>query len=151
MSKRLENLNSIVGVLTAGAKFYRQSARTIDGSDLEELFLEHAELRENVASELSRIIDEAGAEPADPAASEQARAWAARAGTLFSDTEDTLVRSLKEHEDRTIEVFREAIHHKDNSEDKDMLSEYLERFETAHEKMRKLNQSTTPGAAAAEL
>ncbi|MEL6801611.1 MAG: DUF2383 domain-containing protein [Pseudomonadota bacterium] len=151
MSKRLENLNSIVGVLAASAKFYRQSARQAGNADLERIFLEHADLRETTGRNIAQVIDDAGAEPAEAAAGEQARAMAAKVGTLFNDTAETLVGSLEEHEDRTLEVFRNAIHHKDNNRDEQMLRDYMAEFEKSHERMRQLKQAKNPKSAAADV
>lgn len=151
MSKRLENLNTIVGVLNSGAKFYRQASRQAGSEDLEKVFLEHAELREGAARHIANLIDDAGAEPAERAPMEDVRAMAAKVGTAFNDTDKTLVGSLEEHEDRTLEAFRQAIHHKDNHRDESMLRDYMAEFEASHERMRTLKQSLNPGEAAAEL
>lgn len=151
MSKRLENLNNIVGILNAGAKFYRNAARQVPTPELEQILLEHAELREEVARDISRTIDDAGGEPAEAAPIEQVRAAAAQVGTAFSDPSRTLVDSLEQHEDRTLEAFRQAIHHKDNYRDETALGEYMQRFEASHERMRALKHSKNPKAAAAEV
>lgn len=151
MSKRLENLNDIVGVLNSGAKFYRHSARQTSGTELEKVFLEHAELREAAARTIADIVDDAGAEPAEAAPMEEARAWATRVGSAFGDTADMLVGSLEEHEDRTLGVLRQAIHHKDNHRDEAMLREFMEQFEKSHERMHALRHSQDPKKAATEI
>lgn len=151
MSKRLENLNNIVGILNAGADFYRRAARQTGSRDVEAVFVEHAELREAVARDLSQTIDDAGAEPAAAAPSEQARAMASQVGTLFNDTDDVLVSSLEEHEDRTLAAFRQAINHKDNQRDEATLREYMAQFETSHDRMRTLKHSGDPKKAAEKL
>ena len=151
MSKRLENLNTIVGVLNSGAKFYRQASRQVGNEHLETVFIEHAELREGAARHIAGLIDDAGAEPAERAPAEEARAMAAKVGSVFNDTDKTLVGSLEDHEDRTLEAFRQAIHHKDNHRDEAMLRDYMAEFEKSHERMRTLKQAKNPGEAAAEL
>ena len=151
MSKRLGNLNTIVGLLNSGARQYRKAARQSSGSELETVFLEHAELREKAAHDIATRIDAAGGEPADGAPGEEARNIATQVGAFFNDTHKTLVDALEEHEDRTLEAFREAIHHKDNADDHAMLQDYMEQFRRSHDRMRKLKHSKNPKEAAAGL
>ncbi|KUF12370.1 PA2169 family four-helix-bundle protein [Pseudoponticoccus marisrubri] len=141
MSQRLNNLNTIVAVLKSGAEFYRKASRATGKTELESLFIEHAELREKVAVELSELIDEAGHEPAEASTVEQGRAHLTRIGTIFNDRDDTLVSGLEEHEDRTLAAFREAIQHRDNERDKPMLESYMQMFQHSHDKMRALKQA----------
>jgi len=136
MSQRLNNLNNIVSNLWGGAEIYRKAARATEKPQHEEVFLRHAVLREETARELSRLIDEAGGQPATAAASEKAYGLLTQLGTLFNDTDDALIRGLEEHEDRTLSVFREAVNHPDNHRDEDMLRAMMEQFEQSHAKMR---------------
>jgi len=102
----------------------------------EDVFLRHAELREETARMLSKIIDDAGGEPASAASVEKAHGMFTQLGTLFNDTDDTLIRALEEHEDRTLTVIREALHHPDNQRDEATLRELMTRFEQSHAQMR---------------
>lgn len=150
MSKRLENLNGIVSVLGGGAKAYRSAARSVKNTDLQDLFLAHAELRDEIAGELSRVIHEAGAEPARPAATEQTGTLSAKVGAalMARPEEEMLVDRLEEHEDRTLEAFRNALHHPDNAEDEKMLEEHFARVRESHDRMRALKRADDPKAAA---
>jgi uncharacterized protein (TIGR02284 family) len=152
MSRRLENLNGIVSVLGGGAKAYRSAARTVKNTDLQDVFLTHAELRENIARDLSRVIHEAGAEPASPATAEQASTITAKLGAAFmaKPEEEMLIDRLEEHEDRTLEAFRNALHHPDNAQDEKMLEEQLEQVRESHDRMRAIEQADDPRAEAAE-
>lgn len=152
MSKRLENLNEIVSVLGGGAKAYRSAARSVKNADLEDLFVKHAELREEIAGNLSQLIHEAGAEPAEPAATEQGRPLAAKVGAalMAKPEEEMLVDRLKEHEDRTLDAFRKALHHPDNAEDTEMLEGHREKVQESHARMRAIKHADDTEAAAAE-
>lgn len=152
MSKRLENLNEIVSVLGGGAKAYRSAARNVKHAELQDLFLQHAELREEIARDLSRVVHEAGAEPARPAVSEQAGTIGAKVGAalMAKSEEEMLVARLEEHEDRTLEAFRNALHHPDNAEDETMLEGHLEKVKESHDRMRALKHASDPKAEAAQ-
>lgn len=152
MSKRLQNLNAIVSVLGGGAKAYRSAARSVSDGGLQDLFLTHAELREEIASDLSRVIHEAGAEPASPAASERASAVTAKVGAVLMarSEEDMLIDRLEEHEDRTLEAFRNALHHPDNDADRDRLQTQYEQVKDSHDRMRALKHAEDPRAEAAD-
>lgn len=141
MSQRLNNLNEIIATFESGAKFYRTSARKIGDDEIAKTFVEHAEIREEAARELAAIVDGAGGEPPEASAVETARAWYGKLMAAFGDSSDRLVAHLEEHEDRTLEVLRHAIRHKDNAEDKEMLRSLLERFESAHDRMRALKKA----------
>jgi uncharacterized protein (TIGR02284 family) len=153
MSKRLNNLNDIVAVLGGGAKAYRQAARTVKNTDLQDLFLEHAELREEIAGHLSRVIHEAGAEPSSPATTEQVGTIAAKVGAVLmaKPEEEMLIDRLEEHEDRTLDAYRAALHHPDNAEDEKMLEEQLTTVKHSHDRMRALKRAEDPQAEAAQL
>jgi len=150
MSKRLENLNSIISVLAGGAEFYRKSARQVQNSDLETIFLEHAELREAVARDLRRVVEEAGADSASAAAGEKMRAAATPLTPFMDDDGASLVSALEELEDHTLAVFREALHHPDNARDETLVREYFEQFEAAHERMRRIKHADDTDQAASE-
>ncbi|RVT86846.1 PA2169 family four-helix-bundle protein [Rhodobacteraceae bacterium CCMM004] len=136
MSQRLNNLNKIISVLWGGAESYRSAARKTSKAELEKVFVEHAELREHVARELSRMVDEAGGEPASAAPTEKLHGVKTAVGAIFGDTETNLVHGLEEHEDRTLTAFREAIHHPDSSRDEAMLREFMQEFEKSHARMK---------------
>lgn len=136
MSKRLENLNTIIGVLNSGAKFYRSASRQVGRQDLGQVFVEHADLRETVSRDLSQMVDDAGAEPAGLSPMEEAHAVKTKLGTLFNETDAVLVAALEEHEDRTLAAIRNALHHKDNHRDEEMLRGLLARFQETHDRMR---------------
>ena len=150
MSKRLENLNSIVAILGGGAKAYRTAARAVQNSALEEIFLKHADLREHVARDLGKLIDEAGAEPADPATREVAAGVMGKVTALLmaEDPAARHVAHLEEHEDRTLEAFRFALNHPDNARDDAMLREYFARFEETHQTMRTIKHAEDTKEAA---
>ena len=142
MSQRLNNLNEIISVLKSGAEFYRKASRQTDKEDLSALYVEHAELRESAAVELSGVVDDAGHEPADASPAERGRAALTRAGTLFNDTDDVLISGLEEHEDRTVAAFRNALMSRDNERDHAMLESYMQSFQQSHERMRALKAET---------
>jgi uncharacterized protein (TIGR02284 family) len=141
MSQRLNNLNDLVAILKAGADFYRKAARQTDRAEAEAVYRENADLRERMSLELSRFVDEAGHEPASPAATEQARSVLTRFGTLFDDKEDVLASGLERHEERTIDAFRTVMHHRDNAADEQMLRAYLSEIEKSHARLRSLGAS----------
>ena len=138
MSQRLNNLNEIISVLKSGAEFYRKASRQTGKEDLAAVFVEHAEMRETAAVELSAVVDDAGHEPAEASTAEMGRAALTRAGTLFNDTDDTLVAGLEEHEDRTLATIRTALQHRDNERDHPMLESYMHAFQKSHDRMRAL-------------
>lgn len=140
MSKRLENLNTIIGVLNSGAKFYRSASRQVGSAFLSETFVSHAQLRETAARDLSQIVDDAGAEPVALSPKEEAFALKSRFGTLFNDKTDVLVASLEEHEDRTLAAIRTALHHKDNLRDAEILRGLMDEFQGTHDRMKALKQ-----------
>lgn len=144
MSQRLGNLNHIISVLEAGAKFYRDAARRRLGAAEETIFIEHAELRESVSKELSDVVDTAGGEPAEASTLESARALAAKAAAFVDTSEHALVSALEEHEDRTLEAFRTALRDRDNEQDEAMLRTHFAAFEQAHARMRALRQDERP-------
>ncbi|MFW5641436.1 MAG: PA2169 family four-helix-bundle protein [Roseicyclus sp.] len=152
MSKRLENLNAIIAVLGGGAKAYRSAAQSVKNVDLEDVFLKHAELREEIARDLSHLVHKAGAEPAGPAASEQGRTLAAKVGAVLmaKPEQEMLIDRLKEHEDRTLEAFRNALHHPDNDEDTEMLEGYLAKVRDSHDRMRAIKHADDPTSEAAQ-
>jgi uncharacterized protein (TIGR02284 family) len=151
MSKRLENLNSIVSLLGGGASAYRQAARQVKDVALEDLFLKHAELREEIAHELSMVIHEAGAEPASPATAEKTRPMAAKVGAalMAKPEEEMLIERLEEHEDRTLDAFRQALHHPDNAQDKERLEGHAAQIRDSHDRMRALKHADDPRSEAA--
>ncbi len=136
MSQRLNNLNEIISVLKSGAEFYRKAARKTGTDELEKICCEHADLRDQVAVELSDVVEEAGHEPASASAKEKGHAGLASVAAVFNDTDTSLTKGLEEHEDRTQAVLRNAIHHKDNERDKPMLESYMSAFQQAHERVR---------------
>ena len=142
MAQRLNNLNDIISVLKSGSRFYRESARKSSYADREQIFLEHADLRDNVARELSSIIEEVGGEVVETSPKEEMLKVKTKLATVFDAKEKSLVYGLEEHEDRTLEVFRKAIHHKDNSRDEAMLKDYMAKFEQSHERMRELKMAS---------
>lgn len=141
MSQRLNNLNEIIAVLKSGSQFYRDGARKSGKAEHEKMFLEHAELRENVAAELSNIIEEVGGEVKTTSSRETLNSIKTTMVGLVDDKERALINGLEEHEDRTLAVFRDAIHHKDNSRDEPMLRDYMSKFEASHARMRQLQES----------
>lgn len=142
MSQRLNNLNEIIAVLQAGEDFYRSAARQTDKPEVENVYVKHAETREEARRHLSQVVDEAGHEPAGAKPTEQAKAWVNKAATLFNDKEDTLVNGLEEHEDRTLATFRKVIEHPDNARDRAMLEEMMGAFQATHDHMRELQKAS---------
>jgi len=142
MSQRLNNLNELISVLSAGANFYRKAARQTGRTDAEAVYLSHAELRDRVAHDLAGLVDRAGHEPARPAPGEQARSVLTQVGTLFDDTELTLAKGLEGHEDRTLSTFNKVMNHPDNAQDETRLREYYADFEKSHAQMRELRAAT---------
>lgn len=140
MSQRLNNLNEIIGVLKSGATFYRKASRQAQKPEREVIFVEHADLREKVARELSAIVEDAGGEVPGGSALETAARATAQVGAIFGDTDRNLVHGLEEHEDRTLQAFRNAVHHKDNERDEPILRDYMHQFELSHERMRQLKE-----------
>ncbi|MDU8945378.1 PA2169 family four-helix-bundle protein [Ovoidimarina sediminis] len=148
MAQRLNNLNDIIAVLKGGADFYRKASRQSDDGDLSQLFLQHAELRETVARDLSNIIEDVGGEVKEGSAMESTMKVATQASAYVSNKEKTLVSGLEEHEDRTLAVFRKAIHHPDNARDEEMLANHMAQFEQSHERMKALKEGNAPAAKA---
>jgi uncharacterized protein (TIGR02284 family) len=142
MSQRLNNLNELIAVVSAGAGFYRKAARQTDRAEAEAVYRENADLRERISLELSRVVDEAGHEPAGAAPTEQARSILTRFGTLFDDKEEVLTSGLERHEERTIDAFRTVIHHRDNAADEQMLRAHLSEIEKSHARLRSLGAAT---------
>ena len=142
MSQRLNNLNELIALVSAGADVYRKAARQSDRAEAEAVFRENADLRDRIARELSRVVDEAGHEPAGAAPGEQARSVLTRVGTLFDDKENVLVSGLERHEERTIDAFRTVLHHRDNMADEQMLRAYLTEIEKSHSRLRGLSAPT---------
>ena len=142
MSQRLNNLNELISLVSAGADFYRKAARQSDRAEAEAVFRENADLRDRIARELSRVVDEAGHEPAGAAAGEQARSVLTRVGTLFDDKENVLASGLERHEERTIDAFLTVMHHRDNMADEQMLRAYLTEIEKSHARLRGLGAAT---------
>lgn len=138
MSQRLNNLNEIIALLDAGENMYRKAARQSEKQEIAATFLEHAELRADARRELSKTVEEAGHEPASASTTESARGVLTQVGTLFNDTDETLVSGLEEHEDRTLAAFRRVIDHPDNSRDRPVLEECMTRFQQTHDRMREL-------------
>jgi uncharacterized protein (TIGR02284 family) len=141
MSQRLNNLNDLISIVSGGAGFYRKAARQTDRPDAEAIYRENADLRDRIALELSRVVDDAGHEPATPAASEQARSILTRFGTLFDDKEGVLSSGLERHEERTIDAFRTVMYHRDNSADQEMLGTYLAEIEKSYARLRSIAAS----------
>jgi uncharacterized protein (TIGR02284 family) len=139
MSQRLNNLNDLISLVSAGADFYRKAARQINRPPAEAVFRENADMRDRIARELSMLVDSAGHEPAGASAGEQARSVLTRFGTLLDDKEQVLVSGLERHEERTIDAFRSVMHHRDNIEDEDMLQRYLGELERSHTRLRSLD------------
>jgi len=142
MSQRLNNLNELIAVVSAGAEFYRKAARQTERVEAEAVYRENADLRERIALELSRTVDDAGHEPAGSAPSEKARSMLTRFGTLFDDKEEVLSSGLERHEERTMEAFRSVMHHRDNAADEQMLRAYLSEIEKSHARLRSLGAAT---------
>lgn len=141
MAQRLNNINRIISTLKSGADFYRKASRTSGKPEHAGVFIEHAELRETVARELAAVIEGVGGEVKEADLKEDAMKNATRIGAIFADTEKTLVAGLEEHEDRTLAVFREAIHHPDNAGDEAALSDYMHKFQESHDRMKALKDS----------
>lgn len=142
MSQRLNNLNELISMVSAGADFYRKAARQSDRPASEVVFRENADLRDRIARELSRVVDEAGHVPAGAAPGEQARSALTRVGTLFDEKEQVLASGLERHEERTIDAFRTVLHHRDNMADEQMLRSYLTEIEKSHARLRELRAAT---------
>lgn len=142
MSQRLNNLNELISVLSAGADFYRKAAQRTGRSDAEAIYRAHAALRDRVSNELAVVVDRAGHVPAGAAASEQARSMLTQLGTLFDDKEHTLAKGLKAHEDKTLSTFLKVINHPDNAQDETRLREYYTEFEASHAQMRDFRAET---------
>ncbi len=141
MSDRLNNLNEIVATLRAGEEAYRDAARKLSAPATARLCEQHAELRESAAAEIAAAVDGAGGEPASPSMLERARSLAAKAAAAVGDTDQRLVAHLEEHEDRTLAAYRQAIKHRDNAPDLEMLERQRERFRETHDKMRELKHA----------
>ena len=141
MSQRLNNLNDLISLVSAGADFYRKAARRSDRPQAEAIFRENADLRDRIARELSMVVDKAGHEPAAASAGEQARAVLTQMGTLLDDKEQVLASGLERHEERTIDAFRSVMHHRDNMADEEMLSGHLREIERSHARLRHLDAS----------
>lgn len=139
MSRRLNNLNDLISLVSAGADFYRTAARQIDRPHAEAVFRQNADLRDRIARELSTVVNHAGHEPASASPAEQARSVLTRIGTLFDDKETVLASGLERHEERTIDAFRSMMHHRDNIADEDMLQRYLGELEQSHARLRNLD------------
>jgi uncharacterized protein (TIGR02284 family) len=142
MSQRLNNLNDLISIVAGGADFYRKAGRSTDRPEAEAIYRENADLRERIALELSRVVDDAGHEPARPAPGEQARSILTRFGMLFDDKEEVLASGLERHEERTADAFRTVMHHRDNAADEQMLRAYLTEIEKSHARLRSLGVST---------
>ncbi|MGF1501274.1 MAG: PA2169 family four-helix-bundle protein [Paracoccaceae bacterium] len=141
MSQRLNNLNDIVALLDAGAKYYREGAAKLSDPELVSIFKENAALRETAAGELRQVVDANGGEPAKASLIETAYGLYGKLMTSLGDTRERLVASLEEHEDRTLDAYRKAIGHEDNAEDQSLLEAQFEGFKAAHDKMRALKQA----------
>lgn len=141
MSQRIKNLNTIVATLRAGESAYRDAAGKVSDAELGRTCDAHADLRESAASEIAAVVDDLGGEPAEPSAIEKAREMVAKASAAIGDTDSRLVAHLEEHEDRTLEAFREAIRHGDNAPDQELLERHRDRFKEAHDKMRELKKA----------
>lgn len=138
MSQRLNNLNDIIAVLRAGANFYRNAASQTGKDEREEIYTSHAELRENVAKDLARIVDEAGHEPADASTKEVGHETMTKLNSVFNPKETALADGLKTHEERTLSAFRNAINHRDNERDEPMLRSYMDNFQESYARMREV-------------
>ncbi len=142
MSQRLNNLNELISLVSAGADFYRKAARQSDRAEAEAIYRENADLRDRIGRELSRVVDDAGHEPASAAPGETARSVLTRVGTLFDDKEMVRSSGLERHEERTIDAFRTVMHHRDNMADEQMLRAYLTEIEKSHARLLGLNAAT---------
>lgn len=147
MAQRLNNLNDIVSTLRTGAGFYRKAARQTNRPDREELFREHAALRETHARTLADMIEDVGGEVRDVQPAEKAREVVSRLFAWTGQTDRALVLALEEHEDRTQQMFRKAIQHRDNDRDVEVLEPMMREFEEAHARMRALKHRFGSGSA----
>ncbi|SLN71557.1 DUF2383 domain-containing protein [Roseisalinus antarcticus] len=138
MSQRLNNLNDLIATLKTGAGYYRKAARQTGKAENRVVFVEHAEIRESYARQLAGMVEEVGGEVRDLDAREKGREIAGRVGAFIGDTDRTLIDSLEDHEDRTLDLFRTAVHHADNARDEPTLRDMMNHLEATHQRMRTL-------------
>jgi hypothetical protein len=140
MSQRLNNLNDLISIVSGGRDFYRKAARQTDRPDAEAIYRENADLRDRIALELSRVVDDAGtnrpgpgrrAGPVDPDALRHALRRQG-GGALLGP------RASRGADDRRLP---HVMHHRDNSADEEMLGGYLSEIEKSHARLRSLGAS----------
>ncbi|MGR3468493.1 MAG: DUF2383 domain-containing protein [Shimia sp.] len=147
MAQRLNNLNEIISTLRTGANYYRKAARQTNKPDRDQMFREHAQLREHHAKTLADIIEEVGGEVRDVNPTEKAWELLGRLFAFTGQTDRQLIMGLEEHEDRTQEKFRKVMQHPDNQRDLELLEPMAEDFRTAHQRMRDLKSNFTESKA----
>lgn len=141
MSDTTNALNNLISLLKAGEEFYRDAADRVDNGSLKKLFVEMAAIRSAAIAEMSAAVERREEDVSGESWLEQARQGYTNAKSMFAEKPEVLIEYLEEHEDRTLEQFRESLEEVEDQDAKAILMRHLPTFQQTHDRMKQLKDS----------
>lgn len=141
MSDTSDVLNDVVKVLKAGEEFYREGVEKTEKAPLKAVYAEMADVRQNAIAALSARIKADGGDISSGSWAEKSYAFYTSMKAALGDKEDVMLADLEEHEDRTLEAFRDAMEDADDAETKQVLLQHYPKFQQTHDRMKALKEA----------
>lgn len=142
MSDTSDALNDLIAVLIDGQTFYTKAAEKVEDPNLKQFFFRMAELRDTAVIALRPFVLREGEQPADDGTlAGAARRFYADSLSIVTDTDRTFIGQLEEHEDRVLEMIKEAQEEASNAEIRAVLFNQRTAFQQTHDTMRDLKKA----------
>lgn len=142
MDKSTDLLNDLIEIARDGRQFYLDAAGRAQDPEMRQVFNDQAELRGQLVDDLSGHVAHKGetASQDETLAGRTRKLYAAVLAAISRDREGVYVAQLGEVEDRMLAHYRRAMDEVESEDVRRILVGYLPTVETAHDRMKRLQQ-----------